>query len=101
MKYYELYVNLYWMSDVQVTIQELNVIKETEKQLQIKGSKTYLSRVNKSNLMVLNENSSDKYIFFVEGQEEQAKDLMLEALQRDLDFHIKKVTKYRQAIKEL
>ena len=101
MKYYELYVECYRLDKAKVTLKEVTVVKETPKQLQLSGTTSYIHRFSKTDILKVIERSYYKYIIFPEGQEAEARKLMAEALEREIEYHDKKLKAYKQVLKEV
>lgn len=102
MKYYELYADCYWLSGKhKLEFNEITVIKETPKQLDIQGSRSYINKFNKSRLMQVQEHGASKFIIFPEGKEDEARKLLKETLERELKYFERKVEMYKGFIKEI
>lgn len=101
MKYYELHAELHGIQEPSLTLNELKVIKETPKQIQIEGSKTYLSRVNKCDLLKIKASSCSYTVIFVEGQEDEAMTILKETMEGKLNYFQDKVERYKNILKEL
>ena len=101
MKYYELYVECYWGDKTKVTLKEITVVKETPKQLQLSGTTRCIHRFSKTDILKVIERSYSKYVIFPEGQEAEARKLMVEMIEREVEYHDKKLKAYKQVLKEV
>ena len=101
MKYYELYVSSYWLSEAKFVNKEVEVVKDTPKQLELRNTSSYIQHFNKSRLLKVIETESQKYVIYPEGQEAEARKLMTEALGREIEYHDKKLKAFKQLLKEV
>lgn len=101
MKYYELYTCNFWADRGEYKHTELEVEKETPKQVVFKRTSAYLKAFNKTRLLQVQESMYTSYIIYPEGKEAEARKLLLEALERQLSYHKKKAQAFNELIKEV
>lgn len=102
MKYYEIVAENWEMSPSTLTIKEVTVVKETEKQLRLTGSLSYSSHFNKSRLCKLQDlGTSRVYIIYPEDKENEALTIMREHLERSITFHQRKLNGLNNLIQEV
>ena len=100
MKYFEVCVDTYYMNDrSKVLLNELEVIKETETEIQVKNSVTRKKFIKKANLLELKDsNSFSLIIVYAENQKKEAISKLKEELQRQYNYHKSKAKLFKESI---